>query len=134
MLATRLVLLFPLLLAFGCKQELPRQVDTPPAFGTIQALDVVDGEKRLIYTETEDPHQKNWGLATSYYVTLDGHKYQVSWNEAEKFKQLKVGDKVNLHPTEYITCVGESDLKPSCTRLMKIYRTERRLDPIRLTP
>jgi hypothetical protein len=114
----------------GCKQELPKAVEADSVFGTVQDLRTTSDEKQLVYTSGEDPYTKNWGLAGGYYVTVDGKQYMVHWENAEAFKQLKAGDKVNLHPTEYITCTGETDLKPTCFRLMKIYKSERRVNPI----
>lgn len=114
----------------GCKQELPKTLEQPPVFGTVQAMRSANDQKQLIYQSGQDPQEKNWGLAASYYVQVEGKEYPVHWEHTEKFKALKVGDKVNLHPTEYITCTGESDLKPQCDRLMRIYRSERRINPL----
>lgn len=118
------------LLLGGCKQELPKAVEQPPVFGTVQAMRTANDHKQLIYQSGQDPYEKNWGLAASYYVQVDGKEYPVHWEHAEKFNALKVGDKVNLHPTDYISCTGESDLKPQCDRLMRIYRSERRINPL----
>jgi hypothetical protein len=87
-------------------------------------------EKQLLYTQGEDPYKKVWGSAAGYYVTVDGKEYKVHWDQAEKFTALKTGDRVNLHPSEYISCVGEADLKPTCVRLMRIYKSERRTAPV----
>ena len=118
------------LLLGGCKQELPRTVEQPPVFGTVQALRTANDQKQLMYQTGQDPYQKNWGLAASYYVQVDGKEYPIHWEHAEKFNALKVGDKVNLHPSEFISCVGESDLKPQCNRLMRVYQSERRINPL----
>jgi hypothetical protein len=127
---------FALLLALAvslsaCKQDLPQKLEAENVFGTVTAVQMIDNEKQLLYTQGQDPHQKVWGAAASYVVTVDGKPYKVHWDQAEKFKGLKAGDKVNLHPTEYISCVGEADLKPTCNRLMRIYQSERRVNPIK---
>jgi hypothetical protein len=126
---------FPLLLAFaipvfGCKQDLPQKLEAKGAFGTVTAVETVDNAKQLLYTQGEDPYKKVWGAAAIYNVTVDGTTYRVHWDEVEKYKTLKVGDKVNLHPTAYISCTGEADLKPTCVRLMRIYKSERRVNPL----
>ena len=115
----------------GCKQDLPRSLDTKPEFGTVQEVVTRQDEKVLLYTASEDPYTKNWGSVTSRYVKVNDVLYPIHWDDSEKFKQLKVGDKVNLHPSEFIVCTGEADLKPTCSRLMNIYRSERRVNPIR---
>jgi hypothetical protein len=125
--AVLVALLMPLA---GCKQDLPRQLDKDAAFGTVTGLKTIDNEKQLLYTQGEDPYKKVWGTAASYVVMVDGKEYKVHWDQSDKFKALKEGDKVNLHPTEYIACVGEADLKPTCVRLMRIYKSERRVNPI----
>jgi hypothetical protein len=128
--------LFPLMLALalplfaGCKQEFPKTLDEPSVFGTVQSLRQADSQKQLLYQAGQDPYKKNWGMATSYYVTVDGKELPVHWDQVDKYKALKVGDKVNLHPSEFISCVGEADLKPTCHRLMRIYKSERRVNPI----
>lgn len=114
----------------GCKQDLPQKLEMKAVFGTVTALQTVDNEKQLLYPQGSDPYGKAWGTAASYVVSVDGQPYKVHWDQLDKFKALKEGDKVNLHPTEYITCVGEADLKPTCTRLMRIYKSERRVNPI----
>lgn len=114
----------------ACKQELPRQVSQDAVFGTVQNIKSVTDQKTLVYVSTEDPYQKHWGLAGGYYVTVDGVEYALHWDQADKLKELKVGDKVNLHPSEYIACVGEADLKPVCRRLMRVYKSERRMNPL----
>lgn len=136
MLAKKLLFtlcLLPMALNLGCKQELPKQVSQDAVFGTVQNIKTVDNEKMLVYQSSEDPYQKRWGLAGGYYVTVDGVEYQLNWDQADKMKELKVGDKVNLHPTEYIACVGEADLKPTCRRMMRVYKSERRMNPL-MTP
>lgn len=125
-----LVIPFLIVPATGCKQELPRSVAQDAVFGTVQSLKTVDNDKMLVYVSTEDPYQKHWGLAGGYFVTVDGTEYQLHWDQADKMKELKVGDKVNLHPSEYIACVGEADLKPVCRRLMRVYKSERRMNPL----
>ena len=114
----------------ACKQDIPKSVETAPEFGTVQELRTADSEKVLLYTRGEDPYQKSWASTTSRYVKVDGVEHPVHWADAEKFKNLKVGDKVNLHPSEYIVCIGEADLKPTCRRLMRIYRSDRRIAPV----
>jgi hypothetical protein len=114
----------------GCKQELPKTVEQKSVFGTVQEIQTVNDQKQLIYQLGQDPYKQNWGLMPRYYVTIEGKKYAVHWDHAEKFKEIKVGDKLNLHPSEYVSCIGESDMKPSCERLMKIYKTERRVNPL----
>lgn len=126
-------LVIPFALLAGCKQELPKQVTQDAVFGTVQNIRSVSDEKQLVYQSGEDPYQKNWGLAGGYYVTVDGKDYQLNWDQADKVKELKVGDKVNLHASEYIACVGEAELKPNCRRLMRVYKSERRLNPL-VTP
>jgi hypothetical protein len=114
----------------ACKQELPSKIEQDGVFGTLQDLKLQDNTKMLIYVQGDDPTKKNWGLAGGYYVTVDGKSYMLHWDQADKFKSLKVGDKVNLHPSEYISCVGEADLKPTCYRMMRVYKSERRVDPL----
>lgn len=126
-----LSLLFLLPVGLGaCKQELPARLDEPNVFGTVQEVKTVERERMLIYQGGEDPYQKNWGFATAYMVRVDDVWYPVHWNEAEKFKTLQVGDKVNLHPGEYIACVGEKDLRPECHRMMRVYKSSRRINPL----
>lgn len=130
----RKILPFLLILALSplaaCKQELPRTLEQPNVFGTVQEVKQVADEKQLIYVQGADPQTKNWGSAGAYYVKVDDQWHKLHWEQAEKFNALKVGDKVNLHPTEYISCVGESDLKPTCNRLMRVYKNERRINPL----
>lgn len=128
-LSLSLILLasFPL---SGCKQELPKKVEQAAVFGTATEMHVADNEKQLIYVQGQDPYTKAWGLAAGYYITVNGQVYKVHWDQADKFKQLKAGDRINLHPTEYISCVGEADLKPMCSRLMRIYKSERQISPL----
>ncbi|MNS21236.1 hypothetical protein D3C72_529940 [compost metagenome] len=114
----------------GCKQELPKEVAQDNVFGTVQNLRTTADEKMLVYTQGADPAEKSWGKAGGYYITVDGTEHVVHWDQSEKFKTIKAGDKVNLHPSEYIACVGESDLKPTCRRMMRIYKSERRIDPL----
>ena len=114
----------------GCKQDLPRKLEVESVFGTVTEKRMVDNVKHLIYVSGADPYQKNWGTAASYEVTVNGQVYRLHWDQAEKFKELATGDKVNLHPSEYIDCVGEADLKPDCTRLMRVYKSERRIQPL----
>lgn len=118
----------------GCKQELPKKVDDPPVFGKVQELRTTASEKQLMYQGGQDPSKLNWGSATSYYVRLDDVWYPIQWDEVSKFKQLKVGDSVNLHPSEFISCVGENDIKPTCHRLMKIFKSDRRIAPLQVVP
>ncbi len=124
-----IVLLLPLMA--GCKQELPQKLDEPNVFGTIQEIKTVESEKQLIYQGGADPYKQNWGTATGYYIKLDEKVYPVLWDEAEKLKTLKAGDKVNLHPSEFISCVGENDLKPTCHRMMRVFKSERRINPLK---
>jgi hypothetical protein len=126
-LALILAVLLPLA---GCKQDLPQKLEGDTAFGTVTGLQTIENEKQLLYTQGQDPYKKTWGTASSYVVSVDGKPYKVHWDQIEKFKALKEGDKVNLHPSEYIACVGEADLKPTCERLMRIYKSERRVNPI----
>lgn len=114
----------------GCKQELPKEVDQKPVFGTVQEVSTANDVKQLVYQLGQDPYAQNWGLMPRYYVTIEGKKYAVHWDYADKHKELQVGDKLNLHPSEYVSCIGESDLRPSCERLMRIYKSERRVNPI----
>ena len=125
-----LPILFLTSLATGCKQDLPSQLEEPSVFGTVQEVNTRVSEKQLIYQAGQDPYKLNWGTATGYYVKVDEVTYPVLWDEADKFKALKVGDKVNLHPSEFISCVGENDLKPSCHRLMRIFKSDRRINPL----
>lgn len=121
---------FLVALLAGCKQQLPQKLETPPAFGTVQEVKTASEQKMLIYTQGEDPYKKNWGSAAGYSVRVEGKDYLLHWDQADKFRALKVGDRVNLHPSEYIACIGEADLNPSCTRMMRIYKSERRVDPL----
>lgn len=114
----------------ACKQELPKAVEQKSVFGTVQEVSTANDVKQLVYQTGQDPYAQNWGLMPRYYLTIDGKKYAIHWDHADKMKELKVGDKVNLHPSEYISCIGESDLRPSCDRLMKIYKSERRINPV----
>ncbi len=114
----------------GCKQDLPKEVNDEAVFGTVQDLKTVPSEHQLIYQLGEDPYKKNWGSTTAYYVRVNDVMYPVLWDDAELYKKLKVGDKVNLHPSEYISCVGENDLKPNCHRMMKVYKSDRRIPPL----
>lgn len=127
---TLTILLLALPLLAGCKQELPSKLEEPNVFGTIQEIKTVQSEKQLIYQGGADPYKQNWGTATGYYVKVDDVLYPVLWDEAEKLKGLKPGDKVNLHPSEFISCVGENDLKPSCHRMMRVFKGERRVNPL----
>ena len=122
--------LLPVLVLTACKQELPKTLEQKSAFGTVQEVSTANDVKQLIYQLGQDPYTQNWGLMPRYYVTIEGQKYPIHWDHADKMKELKVGDKVNLHPSEYISCIGESDLKPSCEVLMKIYKSERRINPV----
>jgi hypothetical protein len=114
----------------GCKQELPKGLKEEPAFGTFTETKTVPSERQLIYNGGEDPYTKSWGSATGHYVKVDDVWYPVLWDEAAKLKDLKPGDKVNLHPSEFIVCVGENDLKPSCHRMMRVYKSQRRINPL----
>ena len=118
------------ILATACKQELPSRLAQDGVFGTIQSLRTTDNEKMLVYVQGDDPTKKNWGLAGGYYVTVEGKTYLLHWDQADKYKSLKEGDKVNMHPSEYIACTGETDLKPTCYRMMKVFKSERRVDPL----
>lgn len=118
------------LLLTACHQQLPKQVVAQPQFGTVQSLTSQDNQKVLIYTQGQDPYAQHWGLATTYTLTVDGKQYLADWEDADKFKKLKVGDKVNLHPSEYILCEGQNDLNPTCYRLMHIYKSDRRINPL----
>ena len=125
--------LFTLLLLAGalsltaCKQQFPKDVVGQPIFGTVQKLSSQDSLSQMIYQGGEDPTKKNWGLAGAYWVTIDGKQYPVFWEDRQKFLKLKVGDTVNLPPTAYIDCFGESDLKPTCYRLYHVYKSDRRI-------
>jgi hypothetical protein len=114
----------------GCKQELPQKLKEPPVFGTFTETKTEASQRQLIYQSGEDPYAKSWGSATGYYVRVDDAWYPVLWDEAPKLKDLKPGDKVNLHPSEFIACTGENDLKPECHRLMRVYKSQRRVDPL----
>jgi hypothetical protein len=114
----------------ACKQELPKALQEPAAFGTFTETKTVPSERQLIYNGGEDPYAKTWGSATGYYVKVDDVWYPVLWDEVSKLKDLKPGDKVNLHPSEFIACTGENDLKPTCHRLMRVYKSQRRIDPL----
>jgi hypothetical protein len=114
----------------GCKQDLPKGLKEPPAFGTFSERKTVASERQLIYNGGDDPYTKSWGSATGYYVKVDDVWYPVLWDEAPKLKDLKPGDKVNLHPSEFIVCVGENDLKPTCHRMMRVYKSHRRINPL----
>lgn len=118
----------------GCKQEIPAKVGQEPVFGRVQELKTVNSEKQLMYQTGQDTSKLNWGTATSYYVRIDDVWYPIQWDEAPKLKDLKVGDKVNLHPSEFISCTGENDLKPNCRRLMKVYKADRPIPPLNVTP
>src|SRR5207253_1288592 len=118
----------------GCKQEIPPKVDQAPIFGKVQELKSVTSEKQLMYQMGQDTSKLNWGTASSYYVKVDDVWYPVQWEEVAKFKELKVGDGVNLHPTEYISCIGQNDVKPTCKRLMKVYKADRMIPPLNVTP
>ena len=126
--------IFPLLLiaafATSCKQDLPSKLEEPNVFGTVQEVVTRPSEKQLIYQSGQDPYKMNWGSATGYYVKVDETTYPVHWDEAERLKTLKAGDKINLHPSEFIACVGENDLKPACHRLMRIYKSDRQINPL----
>ena len=124
------LLLVALPLLASCKQDLPRTLNEPNVFGTVQEVKVGQSERQLIYQGGQDPYKQNWGSATGHYVKVDDQLYPVLWDEAEKLKTLKVGDKVNLHPSEFIVCVGENDLKPTCHRMMRVYKSERRINPL----
>lgn len=114
----------------GCKQDLPSRLDEPNVFGTVQEIKTVASEKQLIFQAGQDPYKLNWGSATAYYIKVDDVLHPVLWDEAEKLKKLNKGDKVNLHPSEFIVCVGENDLKPVCHRMMRVYKSERRVNPL----
>ena len=114
----------------ACKQELPKDVQEPNVFGTVQELKTVASEQTLIYQLGQDPYKAHWGSATGRYVKVDDVFYPLHWDEAQKFKDLKVGDKVNLHTSEFIACTGENDLKPNCHRMMRVFRSERRINPL----
>jgi hypothetical protein len=118
------------LLLVACKQELPSKLEEPNVFGTVGEVKVVPSERQLIYQGGQDPSRLNWGSSTGYYVKVDEVWHPVLWDEAEKLKALKPGDKVNLHPSEFISCVGENDLKPTCHRLMRVYKSSRKVDPL----
>jgi len=126
-------LAFSILLSLSlsaCKQELPQKLEEPNAFGTIQEIKTLPSEKMLIYGGGEDPYKANWGTATAYHLKVDGQVYFIHWDDAAKFKELKVGDKVNLHPGEFIACEGQNDLKPTCHRLMRVYKADRKINPL----
>ncbi|MEB3220809.1 MAG: hypothetical protein VKS61_01905 [Candidatus Sericytochromatia bacterium] len=114
----------------ACKQELPKGLKEPPAFGTYTETRTVPSERQLIYAGGEDPYGKSWGSSAGYYIKVDEVWYSVLWDDAPKLKDLKPGDKVNLHPSEFIACTGENDLKPSCHRLMRVYKSHRRINPL----
>lgn len=114
----------------ACAQQFPKEVSSDAVFGTVQNVSSASDVKQLVYMDSEDPHKKNWGAMGQTTVTVDGTPYLISWEHAEKVKSLKVGDKVNLHPTEFIVCDGQNDYQPTCRRLMKIYHSERRIAPI----
>jgi hypothetical protein len=83
-----------------------------------------------MYQIGQDTSHLNWGSATGYYVRIDDNWYPVHWDEAQKLKELKIGDSVNLHPSEFISCTGENDLKPNCRRLMKVYKGDKPIAPL----
>lgn len=124
------IALFAPLLLGACKQDLPKKLDETNVFGTVQEVKTVASERQLIYQGGQDPYTQNWGSATGYYVKIDDTLYPVLWDEAEKLKALKPGDKVNLHPSEFIVCVGEHDMKPVCHRMMRVYKSSRRINPL----
>lgn len=126
----KLLVLGALLALTACAQELPKTIEQGQVIGTIQKLRAATDVPELIYTEGSDPHQKNWGKAGAYYVTVNGQDYSIIWEHADKFAKLHEGDRVTLIPTEYIVCEGQNDYKPHCGKLMKIYRGESRVNPV----
>ena len=120
--------------AGGCKQQIPAKVDQQPVFGKIQEIKTVASEKQLMFPQGGYSEKLNWGTATSYYLKVDDAWYPLQWEEASKFKGLKVGDSVNLHPSEYVSCMGENDLKPTCKRLMKVYKSDHFIPPLQVAP
>jgi hypothetical protein len=118
----------------GCKQEIPAKVSSDPVFGKVQELKTVDSEKQLIYQSGQDTKKVNWGSASGYYVKIEDVWHPVQWDDAAKFKELKVGDSVNMYPTEFIACTGENDLKPHCQHLMKVMKSDKPVPPLQVVP
>ena len=103
----------------------------PPVFGAVTEFRLVDSERQLIFRLDEDPANKHYGLALSPYVTVGGETYIVHWDYADRVRELEVGQTVNLHPSDYATCVQATEGEtPRCYRLMKLYRNDRKIDPI----
>lgn len=99
-------------------------------FGAVEAIEVRDSERQVIYRLDERPETKNPGLAGSYYVTVAGTRYMIHWQYAEKLKGLEVGDTVNLHPSEHATCVEGPDGASECHRLYRLYENSRPIPPV----
>lgn len=104
---------------------------TPPVFGAVTEIRLADSERQVIFRLDEDPAKKHYGLALSPYVTVGGETYVVHWDYVDRVRELTVGQTVNLHPSDYATCVQASEGEtPRCYRLMKLYRNDRKIDPI----
>ena len=70
----------------------------------------VDSEKQLMYQIGQDTSHLNWGSATGYYVRIDDTWYPVHWDEAQKLKELKIGDSVNLIQVNLFPVLGKMTL------------------------
>lgn len=118
------------LLLAACAQQLPKTLEVKNAFGTVQEKSVRENVPVLMYEEGIDPKSRNWGRSAVYEIKVDGESYKIHWEEATKLQALKIGDKVNLHPSSYIVCEGENERVPECTKLMRIYKSDTKINPI----
>lgn len=126
----RMAALSALLLLVACKQELPKNVDQKPDFGPIEAIELQKSVNCLLYRPGEDPHSKNWGSMTVDVVRVHDTAYYVEWVDKDKVASYHVGDKLNVHPGEYIICLGQNDLKPDCRRMVRVFRNARPIAPL----
>lgn len=119
-----------LALLVACKQELPKNVDMKADFGPIEAIERQKSVTCLLYRPGEDPYQKNWGSMTVDVLRVHDTVHYVEWVDKDKVASYQVGDKVNVHPGEYVICLGQNDLKPDCRKMVRVFRNHRPIAPI----
>jgi hypothetical protein len=103
---------------------------TPWAFGAIQALRTDLNQREIIFQGVENPAHKNYGLAANYFLELGAQWYLIDFEDLAKYNQLTVGTTVNLHPSDWASCVQNGAEAPICYRMMHVYRGSQAIPPI----